>query len=228
MVDISLPIVVGAAVIDSINPCAFGVLIFMLAYLAQSVKTKGMMLTHGLLYILAVFMTYLIAGLFLLPIINHLGKASVVAYLVIAAVIIIAGLIEIKDFFWYGKWFSLGIIPSEAERIKMYVKKIGDKPSTAFLLGIFVALVELPCTGAVYIAILSLMSLAGVTTGNVMFLILYNIIFVLPLAAILIAVIQGTSTNKFEKWRQKYKGTMRLLIGLTLLGLGIWMISFIL
>ncbi len=227
MVDISLPIVVGAAVIDSINPCAFGVLIFMLAYLAQSVKTKGMMLAHGLLYILAVFITYLLAGLFLLPIINQLGRASVIAYLVIAMIIIIAGLIEIKDFFWYGRWFSLGIIPSEAERIKMYVKKIGDKPSTAFLLGIFVALVELPCTGAVYVAILSLMSLAGVTIDNVLLLVLYNIIFVLPLAAILVAVIQGTSTNKFEKWRQKYKGLMRLIIGLTLVGLGIWMISFV-
>ncbi len=227
MVDISLPIVVGAAVIDSVNPCAFGVLIFMLAYLAQSVKTKAMMLTHGLLYILAVFITYLLAGLFLLPIINQLGKASVIAYLVIATIIIIAGLIEIKDFFWYGKWFSLRIFPSEAERIKMYVKKIGDKPSTAFFLGIFVALVELPCTGAVYIAILSLMSLAGVTASNVLLLILYNIIFVLPLAAILIAVIQGISTHKFEQWRQKYKGLMRLIIGLTLVGLGIWMISFV-
>lgn len=228
MVDINLPIVVGAAVIDSINPCAFGVLIFMLAYLAQSVKTKGMMLTHGLLYIFAVFLTYFLAGLFLLPIINQLGKASVVAYLVIAAIIMIAGLIEIKDFFWYGRWFSLGIIPSEAERIKLYVKKIGDKPYTAFFLGIFVALVELPCTGAVYIAILSLMSLAGVTASNVTLLVLYNIIFVLPLAAILIAVTAGTSTHKFEKWRQKYKGLMRLLIGLTLLGLGIWMIMFVL
>ena len=110
----------------------------------------------------------------------------------------------------------------------MYVKRISDKPMTSFLLGVFVALVELPCTGAVYIAILSLMSLAGVTTGNVLFLILYNLIFVLPLAAILFAVVTGTSTNKFERWRNKYKGVMRLMTGLTLLGLGIWMIMFIL
>jgi cytochrome c biogenesis protein CcdA len=228
MVDVNLPIVVGAAAIDSINPCAFGVLIFLLAYLAHSAKTRGKMLSHGLIYILAVFITYLSAGLLLMPIINHLGKASVIAYLVIAAVIIIAGLIEIKDFFWYGKGFSLSIMPSEAERIKMYISRISDKTMTSFFLGVFVALVELPCTGAVYIAILSLMSLAGVTTGNVMFLILYNIIFVLPLIAILISVVMGTSTKKFEMWRNRYKGVMRLATGLTLLGLGLWMIIFIL
>lgn len=228
MVDINLPIVIGAAVIDSINPCAFGVLIFLLAYLAKTAKTKAHMLFNGMCYILAVFATYLAAGLLLMPIINQLGKASVVAYLVIAAVIIIAGLIEIKDFFWYGRWFSLGIFPSESRRIKMYVKHISDSPLTAFMLGVFVALVELPCTGAVYVAILSLMSLSGVTLNNVLFLVLYNVIFILPLAAILFAVTQGMSTAKFEVWRQKYKGLMRLVMGLTLVGLGIWMISFVL
>lgn len=228
MVDISLPIVVGAAAIDSINPCAFGVLIFLLAYLAHSAKTRGKMLFNGLCYIAAVYITYLSAGLLLMPVLNHLGKASVIAYLVIATIIIIAGLLEIKDFFWYGRWFSLSIFPSEAARIKMYVKRVSEKPSTSIFLGFFVALVELPCTGAVYIAILSLMSLSGVTTTNVLWLLLYNLIFVLPLALILISVVMGISTNKFERWRNKYKGAMRLLTGLTLLGLGIWMILFIL
>lgn len=228
MVDINLPIIVGAAVIDSINPCAFGVLIFLLAYLAKSARTKAHMLFNGMCYLIAVFVTYLGAGLILMPVLNHLGKASVIAYLVIAAVILIAGLLEIKDFFWYGRWFSLSILPSEARRIKMYVKHISDSPLTAFMLGVFVALVELPCTGAVYIAILSLMSLVGVNLTNVLWLILYNVIFVLPLAVILFAVTNGMSTNTFEKWRQKYKRHMRLLTGLTLLALGIWMIMFIL
>jgi cytochrome c biogenesis protein CcdA len=91
---ITLPIIIGAAVIDSINPCAFGVLIFLLSYLAHSVKTKTRMLTQGLVYVLGVFITYLVAGLILLPIIQKLGAFSVGSYMAIGIIVIIAGLLE--------------------------------------------------------------------------------------------------------------------------------------
>ena len=97
--DINLFFLIGAALVDSINPCAFGVLIFLLAYLSETVKSAKKILVHGLLYIGAVFVTYLIAGLILLPIIRKLGAFSVVSYYVLAGIIFIAGLLEIKDFF---------------------------------------------------------------------------------------------------------------------------------
>ncbi len=224
MVEVSLPLIVGAALIDGINPCAFGVLIFMLAYLSRTVKKKTTMLINGTVYIAAVFLTYLFAGVLLLGALRALGKASAVVYLVIAVLIIIAGLIEIKDFFWYGRWFSLSIMPSEAKRIKKYAKHIGCKWYAAFGLGVFVALVELPCTGAVYLAVLTLMSTAGVSTANMSFLVIYNLIFVLPLWLILWCVYKGVHWKHFENFRNKHKGLMRLAAGLLLLGLGIWMI----
>src|SRR3989344_4717203 len=218
MVNINLPIIIGAALIDGINPCAFGVLIFLLAYLTKTAH-KSHMLFNGLVYIFFVFLTYLAAGLVLLPILRSLAGFSVVSYYVIAGVIALAGLLEIKDFFWYGKWFSLGIIPSEAERIKKYVRKVGDSPLTSAFLGTFVALVELPCTGAVYLAVLALMSLSGVTVNNVLFLLIYNAIFVLPLVVILVFVVKGMHWTWLEEWRQKHKGVMRLFIRLLLITL---------
>ncbi len=225
MSDINLPIIIGAALIDGINPCAFGVLIFMLAYLART-ASRTKMLMNGLIYIFFVFLTYLACGLLLLPIIRSLAGFSVVSYYAIAAVVGIAGLLEIKDYFWYGKGFSLTIIPGEAERIKVYVKKVGDKWYTSAFLGTFVALVELPCTGAVYLAVLALMSLSGVTAGNVTFLVIYNLIFVLPLVIILVMVYKGIHWKSFEAWRQKHKGLMRLFTGVLLLVLAIWMVEF--
>ena len=225
MAEISLPIVVGAALIDGINRCAFGVLIFMLAYLAKTAH-KSHMLFNGLVYITFVFLTYLVAGLVLLPIIRSLAGFSVISYYVIAGIIALAGLLEIKDFFWYGRGFSLSIFPSEAERIKKYVTKVGDSPLTSAFLGVFVALVELPCTGAVYLAVLALMSLAGVTTHNIILLIIYNLIFVLPLVVILFFVTKGVHWSKLERWRNKHKGLMRLAIGLLLLALAGWMIYY--
>ncbi len=224
MAEVNLPLIIGASLIDGINPCAFGVLIFLLAYLAKTTKNKSKMLINGTVYIFAVFITYLLAGLLLLNVIEKMGKASVIAYWVIAVLVFIAGLIEIKDYFWYGKGFSLTILPSEIGRIKHYVKHVSDKPSTAFFLGVFVALVELPCTGAVYLAVLALMSKAGVTAGHVGYLVLYNVIFVLPLFIILIMVCRGSSTEAFHDWKEKHKGMMRLLTGLLLVALAVWMV----
>ena len=183
------------------------------------------MLISGLLYIFAVFLTYLTAGLLLLPIIRELGSFSVVSYVVIAILVIMAGLLEIKDFFFYGRWLTLGIFPSEAKRIKRYIQNISGNYATALFLGVFVALVELPCTGAVYLAVLTLMSVAGVNALNISYLIVYNIIFVFPLVLILLLFYKGVSAKKFKDWHTKHKKLMRLMTGIVLVLLGIWMLS---
>ena len=224
---LSLPILVGAAVVDSINPCAFGVLIFLLAYLAKKFGATKKILIHGLVYIAAVFLTYLVAGLILLPFLRQLGNIATTAYIAIGALIIFLGLLEIKDFFWYGRGPSLTIFPSAAKRIEFYTKKVTDRLTTSFFLGVFVALVELPCTGAVYLAVLSLVALSGLNIGNFTLLVIYNLIFILPLIVILLLVYKGGKTERLEKWRQKYRGLMRLFTGLVLVALGLWMILFI-
>ena len=221
---VNLPVVIGAAVIDSINPCAFGVLIFLLAFLLKTVKKKSVMILNGVIYIFGVFVTYLVAGLVLLPIVRKLGQFSVWSYRIIGAIVIISGLLEIKDYFWYGKGFSLSIAPNNAKRIKMYTQKIGTKKITAFLLGCFVALVELPCTGAVYLAILALMSSSGFNISNVWFLLFYNLVFILPLAVILASVAYGADLNSFKSWREEHRGLMRLVIGVLLILMGVWML----
>lgn len=221
-----LPILIGAALVDSVNPCAFGVLIFLLAYLAKTFRKPYKLLIHGLTYIFAVFLTYLVAGLILLPLLQGLGKISTTIYAVIGALIILAGLVELKDFFAYGRGFSLQLIPGASHRIKMYANKISASLAGAFGLGIFVALVELPCTGAVYLAILSILSLSGITFSALTFLILYNLIFVAPLIVILFLVYKGSSTVELEAWRKRHRHLMRLIIGLMLVGLGAWMIWF--
>jgi len=222
--ELNYSILVGAAIVDSINPCAFGVLIAMLAYLAKTTNTKAKMIINGLTYIVAVFLTYLAAGLLLLPVIRQLGQVTSMLYIGIAVLIILAGIIEIKDFFWYGRWFSLSIFPSESKRLKNYLKNVSGSVVTAFGLGVFVALVELPCTGAVYIAILTLITLAGFNFDYLTMLVIYNIIFVLPLVVILLAFIKGVKAQRFEQWRLKHRGLMRLSIGLVLIALGVWML----
>ncbi len=220
-------VLIGAGIIDSINPCAIGVLVFLLAYLVKSGHKWKSLLIHGYVYLLAVFLTYLLAGVLLLPVIQSMRNFSTNAYMAIAAIIGIFGLLEIKEFFHPSKEGSLvEISPKYSAKIKKISKNIANNLFTTFGLGAFVALVELPCTGAVYLAVLALMSSSGFTMSNMTMLVLYNILFIAPLIIILTLFYRGTKSETIEKWVKKFKPYMRLLTGLLLLGMTAWMVVF--
>lgn len=204
--------VLSAAIADSINPCAFAVLTFLLVYL-MNLSGRKRILKVGLTYTGVVFLVYLFSGLGLLSIIQISGLTKIV-YIFAAIIAMIAGLINIKDFFWYGKGITLAIPESKKETIKRLVKK-ASVPS-AILLGIIVSLVELPCTGGVYLAILSLLAKNATKMQALIFLIIYNIIFILPLLAIIWLVYFGLDPKIFEKWRLGNRKWLRLVMGLVM------------
>ncbi|MBI4135857.1 hypothetical protein HY477_03935 [Candidatus Uhrbacteria bacterium] len=228
--NLTLGIILAAALADSINPCVLGVLIFLVAFQMRVFKSANRMLVGGLLYTVVVYVTYLALGFGILKIAVSLHVAN--AFYWIAAIIaIIAGLLEIKDFFWYGRGFTLQMIPGAAQRIKMYTQKIETlqqkRPALGYLmiavLGVFVVLVELPCTGAPYFAILALLAQGSYATA-VPYLLLYNLVFILPLLVVIALVYFGKTSERVESWRTQHKGTMRLGIGLFLIALGVYMI----
>ena len=226
-IDIHLPtlgLVVGSAAVDSINPCAIGVLILMISVIMGQKHKVAKMLMLGGLYIFAIFLTYLLAGLGLLYFLANI-PLYVTEYLSIfvGLLIIVFGFFEIKDYFWYGRGFSLGIPPIFIDTIHRLSKNV-TVPGV-FLMGMFVAGVELPCTGAPYLAIITILSLNFNFTAFLL-LLLYNIIFVAPLIIILLLVAGGLKLHKVDKWKQESKGLMRLGIGLLLVGLG-WLLILI-
>ena len=216
--------VVATAAIDSINPCAIGVLILMISVMLAGKQSTKKMLLLGSLYISSVLAVYLLAGVGLTYYFSTLPLA-LAEYISIAVgvLIILAGLVEIKDFFWYGKWFSLTIHRAFAKKIHNYASK-----TTIFgviFLGAFVSAVELPCTGAPYLAIITLLS-QNFDIAAFMLLVLYNIVFVSPLIVILLLVASGVKLHEIKKWKQANRPFMRLLIGLMLVGLG-WLLMLI-
>ena len=226
---LTIGLIIGAALADSINPCVFGVLIFLLLFMTKVFKNKNRMLLGGILYSLVVYTTYLALGFGILKITVSVGFANGF-YWAASIIAILAGLIEIKDFFWYGKGFTLQMFPGASKRLKFYTNKIAlvqkKTPSLSLifiaLLGVFVVLVELPCTGAPYFAILALLA-KGNYTQAIPYLLLYNFIFIVPLFVIIAIAYFGRGKN-LQAWKEKHKGLMRLGIGTFLIGLGIFMI----
>jgi cytochrome c biogenesis protein CcdA len=220
----TLSVVVLSAAIDSINPCAIGVLILMVSVVLGGKGSVKKLLFLGSLYIGAIFLTYLVAGLGLIYFLSSvpLFVAEYLA-LIVGFFVILAGLLEIKDFYWYGRGFSLQIPPYFANKIHEFSKNI-TVPGV-ILLGAFIAGVELPCTGAPYLAIITLLSL-NFNFQALMLLVLYNVIFVMPLVIILLLVAGGMKVDKIKQWKQNNKGYMRFAIGYMLIGLG-WLLILI-
>jgi cytochrome c biogenesis protein CcdA len=221
----TLGLVITSAAIDSINPCAIGVLILMVSVILGQGGSTRKLLINGFAYIGAIFITYLAAGLGLIYAFTTI-PIVIAEYisLAVGALIIVAALLEIKDYFWYGKGFSLQIPKFFANKIHEY----STSKRTVWgvmLLGAFVAAVELPCTGAPYLAIITILRIDFNFTAF-MLMVLYNLIFVAPLIVILIMVAGGTKINKVAKWKEDSKGTMRLFMGLLLAALG-WILILI-
>lgn len=220
----TLSIVIASAAIDSINPCAIGVLILMVSVILGSQGTIGRLLVLGSLYIFAVFAVYLLAGLGLVYFLAAI-PLYVTEYLSLAVglLVIFAGLLEIKDFFWYGRGFSLQIPPFFAKKIHQYAARV-TIPGVLFI-GAFVSGVELPCTGAPYLAILTILA-TNFNFSAFLLLVLYNLIFVSPLIFILLLVAGGVKLSEIKKWKQDNKHYMRLGVGLLLVALG-WLLILI-
>jgi len=215
---VTLPVVIAAGLVDGINPCAFAVLIFLLTFLIEVSSTKKRMVKAGVFYIIAVYITYFLAGLGLLSAIQIIGATRIIVK-VAAGLAIIAGLINVKDYFWYGKGFSLQIPESRKGTIQKWVYK-ANIPA-ALVLGFLVAMFELPCTGGIYLAILAMLANTVTKATAVYYLLIYNLMFVIPLIIILLAITFGMKAEHIENWRQTKKNWMKLAMGLVLLGLGI-------
>lgn len=212
-----LPLVLTTGLIDSFNPCAFGVLLFFIALLFTLKVRRTRIMKIGGVYIFMIFLTYLLIGLGILQAIIISDSPHLIAQIAAVAVILL-GLISVKDYFFYGKWLTLSIPGSQTSRIKAWMSK-ATVPS-ALVLGFLVGLCEFPCSGGVYVGVLSLLSISTTFWSGLFYLIVYNIMFVLPLLIIIVASSNRRVLKKIEVWEKKDKKYMKLANGALMLILG--------
>ncbi len=210
-------LVIGSALVDSVNPCAFSVLIFLLVSVV-SLRNRRRVLAVGGCYIGAVFCFYLLSGLGLLSLVRISGVSILLSYLG-AGVAIVLGLVSVIDVWRNKDDFLLAIPASQKEQINHYIQH-ATLPA-AFVLGILVGIFELPCTGGIYLAILGLVSTSYTLAEGLPYLILYNIIFVLPLVVILLLVAFGLDPEKADAWRIRHRRVLRLTVGVAMILLGV-------
>jgi len=214
---LTIPLVISAALVDGINPCAFSVLIFLLITI-MALDTRRKMVCIGSLFILAVFIFYFLSGLGLFTVIQSAGISRAMS-LIAAVIALFVGSLSIIDGVRAKPSQLLSIPESKKAIIERYTKKI-SLPG-AFVLGILVGMFELPCTGGIYLAILSLLSNRMSIANGIPYLLVYNLFFVLPMAVILAVVAFGMPVERLDQLRTEKRTLIRILMGVVMILLGI-------
>jgi len=244
MKSLSIWMVVATGLGDSINPCAFTVLVFFMSFLAFiGYKRKKIFLIGGI-FILIVFLTYLLIGLGIFNAFKSLGVYYILQILItfftMLFAFILAGL-NIFDYVIYKKTNNPektilklpGIIKQKIHGVirdnvdtrektghieKTFIGIVISTVVCAFL----VTLLESVCTGQMYLPIIVFLTVSAPTKLlAIYYLILYNLMFVLPLAAIVILSGFGISSDMFSKIALKNLGKVKIATALIFLLLAI-------
>ncbi len=215
---ITLPTVVVAGLVDGINPCAFTVLLLFITAMTATLQVgeqqvgslRARLLSMGGIYIGAVFLTYLGLGVGLLKSFDFVTRQHLPARIA-ALVAILFGLWMLKDFFLPDVGWRL----QAPGRIGIVARQMGKRATLPALVtgGFLIGLCTVPCSGAVYLGVLSLLALQPTALLGYSYLVLYNMVFILPLVAILIAASARPTLNRVARWNLHHKESVRLVMG---------------
>lgn len=219
-----LPLIAVSAIIDSINPCAFSVLLLTIAFLFSIGKLRAKILQIGGAYIAGIFAAYILIGLGILRALHFFNTPNFMGKLG-AGLLIILGAINIINEFFPKFPVKLRIPHSAHETMARMIDKISL--STAFILGAFVGLCEFPCTGGPYLMVLGLLHDQATYFSGLGYLILYNLLFISPLVIILLIASDRKLLDKVQAWQKAERKDMRVWGGILMVAVGILILFFV-
>jgi glutaredoxin len=224
---LSLPVfTLLIAGLDAFNPCAFFVLLFLLSLMVHA-RSRSRMLQIGVTF---VFFSGLVYFLFMATWLNLflvLGVAPVVTA-VAGCVAVLFGIVNVKDFFLFKRGATLSIpgqaMPGLFSRVRRLVSadRLGTMLAGTVVLALAANSYELLCTAGfpmVFTRVLTLNELPR--SAYYGYLVLYNLVYVLPLLAIVLAFTLTLGTRKLTERQGR---VLKLLSGLMMLGLGLVML----
>jgi cytochrome c-type biogenesis protein len=212
-----LPAVVVTGLLDSVNPCAFAVILLLLAFLFTIRKSRGQVLRLGAIYIAVIFLVYLAIGLGILSTVRLSRDPHFVArvgsYLLIGL-----GLLNLSEYLWPAFPIKLRM-PAAAHKKINQLLKVATVPATVGV-GFIVGLCTFPCSGGIYVSIITLLNAKTTLSWGLVYLALYNFLFILPLIVILLAVGNRVVAKQLATWEREHALGLRLWFGVSMIGLG--------
>jgi len=239
--------IIIAGLQDGINPCAFTVIVFFISFLAVQGYRRRELVLIGFSFILAVFLTYLCIGLGIFNFFYRLKGFWLLSRSLNVAIGIfslVLGVFAVYDFLKFRKTGKTDELVLQLPRaVKDRIHKVigffyrrsrgqerahpglGKLILSAFITGFLVSLLESVCTGQVYLPTISFMLRTSAFKLQALgYLLLYNIMFVIPLIIIFILALLGVSSGQFSSFLKKHLGVIKLLMAVLFFCLGIFLV----
>ncbi len=236
---VTLFAIITGGLLDGINPCAFATLIFFIAYMERVKQKKKTLLYIGLAFSLAVFIGYIFVGLGILEFYYQAEESVLISdmiYFVAGTLALFLGIFNVYDYIRVKKDEKPILqlprfLKSKRGRIIRVLTRDQGIPILvilAFLVGLGIALLEFVCTGQVLIPVLAVIKTASPERFTAyLYLILYNIMFIVPLLLILGFFYVGYESETFGEILSRRQGLIKIFTALFLFAIGIYMLMIV-
>ena len=219
-----LPAVIVTGLLDSVNPCAFAVILLLLAFLFTLRKSRSHILKLGFVYVGMIFLVYFAIGLGILQAVRFSNDPHFVARAG-AWLLIGLGVINLVEYLFPTFPIKLHMPKIAGARTNALIKQ-ATLPTT-MLAGLLVGLCTFPCSGGIYVSIITLLNAKTTLAWGVSYLALYNIMFVLPLIVILLLVSNRMAAKTWARWEREHSLKIRLWYGVIMVSLGAAMLLYL-
>jgi len=231
-----------AGIVDGLNPCAFATIVFLIAYLLIIKKqTRKKLFLIGIFFIFGVFVTYLLIGIGLYKIVGVIEIKSIVSkifYVLVGIITLVfaglsfADMIAIKRIESGGQSRVFLQLPGS---LRMKIYDFVDKSTKfkyiipiGFFLGIGISFIEFFCTGQIYLpTIMYMFAYKSLRIKAFFYLVLYCLMYVLPLIIIFICVLFGLNSEIIEEFYRRFVKTVKFLTGVVFFVLSLLMFSVV-
>jgi cytochrome c biogenesis protein CcdA len=208
--------VFAAGLLAGFNPCLLGILVFLAASVMSSSGRRKDLLLMIVSFSLGIFTMYFLFGLGMQHVLQAKTAADGFRY-ALTFFLVVLGIMHIED---ARRLNNGGNSLFRTDWVMKYVEAgvNGKRLSSYFLIGALFSLVKAPCVGAVYLAILDVISAKSYAEGSV-YLLFYNLGIVLPIILLGGFIALGMSPEQVDRFRKDYRAAIRLVTGLALLAL---------
>ena len=242
--------VIGAGLLDGINPCAFATIIFFISFLTFMGRSRKEIIIVGIFYTLAVFVTYLLLGIGAFKTLQTLSAYGIVARIILyltSALVFCLGALSLYDLINYlstrkTSGIALQLPLSIKQRIHLVIRgnldspvrgndRTGDGKSQgidaklvigALVIGFLVTLFEAVCTGQVYLpTIVFMLRDPQLKTNAFWYLVLYNLMFIVPLVAVFVMAYFGIGSQRLVEFSRRHLVVSKALLSAFFIGLGV-------
>ncbi|MEW5996174.1 MAG: hypothetical protein AB1657_01105 [Candidatus Micrarchaeota archaeon] len=216
-------VLLGAALVDSINPCTLAIMVMLLGLILIS-KGRKQMLLSGVVFFIVVYIMYFLFGLGILKALASPGITDIFFKVVTAGALLLA-ILEINAYFNYRPGFLAVEMPVF---LRPYAHNVIERATSlpgVAVAALFCSIFLLPCSSGPYLMVLAMVSKAA-TLQTLTYLLVYNLVFILPMIAITLAVYFGYATvEQIGDAKEKYIRQIHLVSGIILFLLFLFMLN---